>query len=567
MTFKEFLEDRTGIPRLLRRFFLERVTGGARWSYVFGSALIFLFVLQVVSGIVMVFHYSPSSTQAWGSIAFFQQNLRAGGFIRGFHHWAASFIVILAIAHLFQVFLFGAYQKPREFNWWTGVLLLVITLGLALTGYLLPWDQRGYWSTNVVTNIIGTLPVVGSKLREVLIGGRIFGSMTLTHFYGLHVLVLPFLFFLLLFVHLLVFRKHGVTPGWWRSTAELEVTTEPFWPRQVFLDLVFALGVLVVLVIWVIYKDGAPLGPPADPVSNYLARPEWYFLFLFQILRYFKGHWEMVGTLILPVSLLLFLLLLPLVDRSQDRSPWHRKMHLIIGGSFALFLFSFTLIPLRQDRSDPVFYYQHLEEQRQARAVLHLASDGIPPSGPLALIEDDPLEHGRKLFATHCMNCHTLDHLGGQEAPDLTGYLSQGWLEGFLKHPDSSAYYGKTKFQDMTSLNHLSDEEIKELAGYLRALSHPDSSWESHPGFAIYQQEDCQSCHGIPGRRPALVLDLTGYGSKEWLRSFIENSSQEKFYGEVSEMQEFQDILEPRELDHLIQMLSSLQLSSNDSQN
>lgn len=537
---------------------MEKVKGGARWAYVFGSALVFLFALQVITGIVMALHYSPSSSQAWGSIVFFQQNLQTGWFIRGLHHWAASFMVILAIVHLFQVFLFGAYKKPREVNWWTGVALFLITFALALTGYLLPWDQRGYWSTRVVTNIIGTIPLIGSKLREILIGGKEFGSTTLTHFYGLHILILPALFVLVLIFHILVFRRHGVTPSWRSTDKELEAKTEPFWPRQIFYDLAFSLLILMALGAWVIYQKGAPLGPPADPVSNYLARPEWYFLFLFQVLKYFKGEWEVVGIFLFPSAILIFLLILPVIDREPSRNPLARKVLFVLGGIFSLFLGSLTLLALYEDKSDPVFSHQKLEGERQARAALQLAQGGIPPEGPLVMIEKDPNEHGRKIFAAQCMNCHTLDHLGGKEGPDLTAYLSEAWLEGFLKDPQSIKYYGGTKFKDMTPLK-IPDEEMKQLVGFLRALSQEGFFPERHPGFQVYQKQDCQSCHGIPGKELGLVLDLTGFGSRAWMKSFLEDPGQEKFYGESNQMPGFVAILKPEELIHLVDMLLSLQ--------
>lgn len=555
MGLKEFFENRTGLISLIRKVFLEKVRGGARWAYVFGSCLVFLFALQVITGIVMALHYSASSSQAWGSVAFFQENLRSGWLIRGLHHWAASFIVIFAIIHLFQVFLFGAYQRPKEFNWWSGVLLLLITLGMALTGYLLPWDQRGYWSTNVVTNIIGTVPILGPKLREILIGGRDFGSTTLTHFYGLHVLILPGLFFVVLALHLFLFRRHGVTPGWWRSEADLEAKTEPFWPRQVFYDLVFSLLVLAALGAWTIYKKGAPLGPPADPVSNYLARPEWYFLFLFQSLKYFKGGWEVVGTLVLPSLILIFLLTFPFLDRHQDRTPGSRPTLFVVGGLFFAFLATLTLIALNEDRKDPIVVHQRLEGERQAQAALSLAKNGIPPSGPLAMIEKDPLEHGRKVFAANCMNCHALNGLGGKEAPDLTGYFSEKWLKEFLRDPQSPQFYGRTSFKDMMPLK-VSEADLDQLVGYLRSLSRGNA--EDHPGLEVYKRQDCQSCHGIPGKEAGLVLDLTGFGSSDWLKAFLEDPAQERFYGTSNQMPGFKDVLKPEELDHLIETLRSL---------
>jgi quinol-cytochrome oxidoreductase complex cytochrome b subunit/cytochrome c2 len=556
MGLKQFIESRTGLPSLLKKFLYEKVKGGGRWSYVFGSCLVVLFAVQFITGIVLAFHYSPSTTQAWGSIAYLQENLRTGWFIRGLHHWGASFVVILAIVHLFQVFSFGAYKSPREFNWWSGVFLFFLTLGMALTGYLLPWDQRGYWSSRVVTNIIGTIPIVGSKLSHILMGGSDFGNLTLTHFYGLHALILPILFSIFVLFHIFLFRRHGVTEAWWRHDLDLETNTEPFWPRQVFKDLLVSLLILIILAGWVIYKKGAPLGPPADPTSNYLARPEWYFLFLYESLKFFKGKWEVVGTLVLPTFLLLFLLALPLVDRHPKRHPKVRKRFFIIGGLFTAFLLAFTIIPLIQDHDDPVFQHLRAEGKREAKIALNLAEGGIPPGGPLAMLEEDPVENGHRLFSANCVTCHTLHQLGGQLGPDLTGYLSPTWLEGFLKNPQGKGYYGGTKLGGMPPVQ-LPEPQIKQLVSYISSLSQASPSPAAQAGFQVFQQ-NCQMCHGIPGSEPGLALDLTGYGSREWLKSFLKNPAQDKFYGEASQMPGFQNILSDKELDDVVQFLLSL---------
>lgn len=557
MGWKQIFESRTGVPSLLRKFLDEKVKGGGRWSYVFGSCLVILFAVQFITGIVLAFHYSPSSTQAWGSIAYLQETLRTGWFIRGLHHWGASFVVIFAIIHLFQVFSFGAYKKPREFNWWSGVFLFFITLGMALTGYLLPWDQRGYWSSRVVTNIIGTIPGLGPKLSQVLMGGSDFGNLTLTHFYGLHALLLPLLFVLFLLFHLLVFRRHGVTPGWWRSDTDLERNAEPFWPRQVFKDLFASLLVLMALAAWVFYKKGAPLGPPADPTSNYLARPEWYFLFLYESLKFFKGKWEVVGTLILPSFLLLFLLMLPLADRHPGRQWKVRKKFFLIGGVFSIFLISFTITPMLQDKDDPLFQHLRQENQRQAQVALELAKGGIPPEGPLAMLTANPLENGHRLFSADCMACHTLHQLGGSLGPDLTGYLSPSWIKGFLKNPHGKSYYGATQLTGMPPVT-LPDPQIDQLVAYISSLSQASPSPEANAGLKLFQQKNCQMCHGVPGSQPALVFDLTGYGSENWLKSFIKNPAQPNLYGQASQMPGFGNILSDKELDDMVQFLLSL---------
>ena len=159
---RKWIEDRTGLSNLLKVMLDEPVHGGAKWSYIFGSGLVFLFILQAVTGIVMASFYSPSSTSAWGSVYYLQYKTSFGWFVRGLHHFGSSAMMILALVHMFQVFIFGAYKKPRELNWISGVILLLFLAGFGLTGYLLPWDQKGYWATQVATNIMGTIPVFRS---------------------------------------------------------------------------------------------------------------------------------------------------------------------------------------------------------------------------------------------------------------------------------------------------------------------------------------------------------------------------------------------------------------------
>src|SRR3954452_10751361 len=242
----------------------EPIPGGARWRYVFGSALSTTFLIQVGTGLLLLLSYSPSSSTAWGSVFYINEAMVAGWFIRGIHHFGSQAMVILLALHLLQVLWAGAYRRPREVNWWFGMALMFLTLGFSLTGYLLPWDQKGYWATKVATNIAGGAPVVGPYLQKVVVGGPDYGNQTLTRFYGLHVGVLPALLVLSLVAHVALFRKHGVTAP--RSTRP----TEAFWPRQVFMDTVASLLVLGVLVGLVLMFHGADLDAPADPsTSNY----------------------------------------------------------------------------------------------------------------------------------------------------------------------------------------------------------------------------------------------------------------------------------------------------------
>ncbi len=306
----DWLDNRTGIRAFANDALYERIPGGARWRYVWGSTLVFVFFVQVVTGLFLWMSYSPSDQSAWESVYFIQFEMDGGWLLRGVHHYAAQLMIVLLALHLMQVVIDGAYRAPREVNFWLGMLLMLVTLGLALTGYLLPWDQKGYWATQVATRIASLTPGIGPYLQQVVVGGNEYGHHTLTRFFALHAGFLPATMIGLIVLHIAMFRRHGVTPRYPLKSAE---TT--FWPDQVLKDSVACLAVLATIVGLAIWKH-AELGAPADPSETYAAaRPEWYFLFLFQFLKYFEGTSERIGAIYAPGALMLVLFLMPLVGR------------------------------------------------------------------------------------------------------------------------------------------------------------------------------------------------------------------------------------------------------------
>ena len=326
-SFLLWLDNRTGIKTLLNEALYERIPGGSRWRYVWGSTLVFTFMVQVITGIFLWMGYSPSRTTAWESVYYIQHEMSGGWFLRGLHHYTAQAMVILLALHLMQVVIDGAYKAPREINFWLGLILMLIVLGLALTGYLLPWDQKGYWATRVATNISGIVPVVGDATQKIALGGDDYGQLTLTRFFALHAGLLPALLIGFLVLHVAAFRKHGI-----HAVQPLRKPDEMFWPDQVLKDAVACLAVLlcvVFLIFWPAISGhqewsntghlGAELGSPADPSTTYsAARPEWYFLFLFQFLKLFEGwgeHGELLGAIVVPSVLMGILFLMPIVGR------------------------------------------------------------------------------------------------------------------------------------------------------------------------------------------------------------------------------------------------------------
>src|SRR6185369_1093597 len=320
--FLDWLDHRTGHRGLVHDALFERIPSGARFRYVTGSMLVFAFVTQAVTGIFLWMAYSPSSTTAYESVYYIQHEMTGGWVLRGIHHFMAQAMVVCMVLHLLQVVWDGAYRPPREFNYWLGLVLMLLVMGLGLTGYLLPWDQKGFWATNVATNLMTLSPGVGKELQQLAVGGSAYGHHTLTRFFAMHAGVLPVLLVIFLALHVTLFRRHGITPHITPGRAD-----EYFWPKQVLFDAIGCLVLLTIVMLCVVHFDlgglfsgdladnhrGADLGAPADPAEQYsAARPEWYYLFLFQLLKYFPGSSEIIGAIVIPTIVVAILFALPL---------------------------------------------------------------------------------------------------------------------------------------------------------------------------------------------------------------------------------------------------------------
>src|SRR5262245_19759787 len=306
----DWLDSRTGCRKLLHEDLFENVPGGSRWRYVWGSTLTFTLAVQFITGFFLWMAYNPSSQTAWESVYYIQEEMFGGWLLRGIHHYTAQAMNILLVLHLMQVVIDGAYKAPREVNFWFGLGLLGLVMALSLTGYLLPWDQKGYWATKVATSIAAITPVVGSELQKLIIGGAQYGHHTLSRFFALHAGVLPAGIIALLVAHIYLFRRHGLT-----AKEPKRKPDEQFWPDQVLKDAVACLAVLAV-VLYLVVRHGAELTAPADPADNYAAaRPEWYFLFLFELLKYFPGESEIIGAMIIPGFVMGLIFLMPFFGR------------------------------------------------------------------------------------------------------------------------------------------------------------------------------------------------------------------------------------------------------------
>jgi menaquinol-cytochrome c reductase cytochrome b subunit len=214
----DWIDERTSVSGALRWVMFRKVPKGTNWFYTLGSATMFAFLSQAVTGVILAMYYDPSPTRAYDSVQHITNDVFLGDLVRGMHRWGATVMIVLIFLHMGRVFFFGAYKYPRELNWVIGVVLLVLTLGMGFTGYLLPFDQRSFWATVVGVNINGTAPVLGPYISDFLRAGPEFGATTLSRFYAIHMLVIPGLLALLIGIHLYLVVKLGTTaPPWLRA--------------------------------------------------------------------------------------------------------------------------------------------------------------------------------------------------------------------------------------------------------------------------------------------------------------------------------------------------------------
>jgi quinol-cytochrome oxidoreductase complex cytochrome b subunit/mono/diheme cytochrome c family protein len=557
--FRGWLDNRTGYRTLLSALLIEHIPGGAKWRYVWGSCLAFVFGIQLVTGVLLMMAYSPGDSTAWGSVYFIQYEMDFGWLIRGLHHFGSQTMVVLLGVHMLQVVIAGAHLSPREVNWWLGLLLMACVLGLSLTGYLLPWDQKGFWATQVATNIMGNLPGVGSWLQKVVVGGPAYGHATLTRFYALHVAILPPLVIVLTALHLAVFRRHGITTP---ANAEGEGW---FWPDQAFRDLLVCLAIFGVMLGLVLYghghtvaqpqgddapapslyekwahagKDGlgANLDAPADPSRKYPARPEWYFLSLFQLLKYFEGKQEVVGTVLIPNGVLLLLAVLPLLGWGWMRKPAHGFAILVVVG-LLVGVGALTCLALVEDTVDPI-----------ARGLIaRIGTILVPATGGVLLFFLALLAlSGRGVFHKLVLGLCVLvvgamllgsggllfAALNNRIPPQVAEFVSQQLTEAEKDPPDIAK---SRKFQEEQT-------EADDLAK--RALTLAGRGVPADGAVFLLRRDpqtqgpdlfkaNCGACHTHGKDHTSstpFASDLEGYGTREWVAKLLSGQNP-NFFG------------------------------------
>jgi ubiquinol-cytochrome c reductase cytochrome b subunit len=388
----------------------------ASWFYVFGSAALTCFMLQIVTGILLALIYVPSAGEAWNSLQILNHGISLGWFIRGLHGWGSNFMVAIVLIHMVQVFLFGAYKFPRELTWMIGVFLLLMTLAMAFTGQVLRFDQDAYWGLGIGASIASRVPVVGPWAVNLMLGGPIIAGATLSRFFAVHVFVVPGLLIAFVGVHLLMVLKLGVNewpmPGRIVRRATYlqeyhELTHKegvPFVPYAVWKDVFFSAFILLsIAACAVLLGPFGPSGQPDPTIIQTAPRPDFFFLWLYAVLSYLPPSAETPILMIGPAIGIVALLLLPFIAGEGEKSWKRRPIAVLTILLVAVMLGSLTQLGLHTPWSPIMDAWSSVPiptEYLQGRTALE--------------------RRGALVFqAKQCRNCHSLDDMGGKRGPAL----------------------------------------------------------------------------------------------------------------------------------------------------
>jgi len=495
---------------------------GVNWPQTIGSSLLALIALQIITGVLLSLYYSPNANAAYESVHYIEQQVIFGSIIRGVHYFAASGMVILIFLHIVRTFFYGAYKPPRQWTWIFGVLLLLIVLGFAFTGYLLPWDMKSYFATKVGINIGGITPVIGKYLTKIMQGGSEMGTMTLSRFFSLHVIVLPLLLVLLVGVHLFYIRLHGSTPPGLKEGEPVEYPNR-FYPLQLFRDSLVAFVVVAVIVL-LAAQFGAPLEEKANPNdTSYIPRPDWYFYSLFQLLKIFEGKLEIIGAIILPGAFFTLLILLPFLDKNPERRLSKRPIAVSLGTVFIFSILSLTA--------------WGAYEGSEAKKLMAAKRETVTVEGEI----DKPFvvnpQLGQLLYTElKCGECHDQVSQGENIPPGLEfsgNKYRQAWLIDYLRNPHRIRWQRKDERPIIRMPDFdLTLEEATNLSAFLQnnlqnnKFPQPEFDWAEadsemvESGQDLFFEYGCFGCHKIAEEGQNLAPELSRVG-KKLLESYL----------------------------------------------
>lgn len=412
-----WLDDRLHITALFASTAGHEVPASAgSWFYVFGSGTLLCFVIQIITGACLAFVYIPSTNEAWTSLQYLNHAQFLGWYLRAVHNWGANFMVAIMTLHMIQVFLFGAYKYPRELTWISGVCLLLLTLGMAFTGEVMRFDQDAYWGLGIGASILGRVPLIGARLVHLVLAGPIIAGETLSRFFTLHVFIIPGLIIAIVSMHLRLVLTKGINeypqPGHpvCKATYDAEYANiikkegVPFVPRAIGKDLIFsAIVIVAILTCAAVFGPKGPNGPPNPTIVDTSPRPDFYFLSIFAALALLPDWMEVMVMFGAPAVMILFLLALPFLSNTGEKSARRRPVAVLSVISIMLVLGVLTYLG---------------ETEPWSPRMSAWSGDAVPVQ---YVKGRTPLElHGALVFQNkQCRNCHALAGEGGERGPAL----------------------------------------------------------------------------------------------------------------------------------------------------
>lgn len=452
-----WIDDRGGISEALRPLLSHPVPPGSKWSYVFGSATLFCFILQVATGVGLSLLYQPSTNNAYASLLYIQHQAPLGRILRSIHFFGASGMMIMMGAHMTRVYLMAAYKYPREMQWISGVVLLVLVVAMGFTGQVLRWDDNGVWSAIVAAEQLGRFPFIGKPLAHLLIGGDTLGGKSLSRFFSYHVFVFPSLLFLFIGYHVYLVVRNGISeppkagrlvnPKTYRAWYQklLREKGHPFYPYSAWRDVVFAVIVITAIVALAIFIGAPPVEKAPNPsVVQASPRPDWYLLWIFALFALMPAHIESYAIVIVPPLALFVLFALPFLRNSGERSPLRRPW--AIAGVAAVITFVGALLIVGNEAPWSARF--------NARP---LATSLVPAAHADA-------QQGLLLFQQKaCIYCHRVDGHGGKVGPDLSlvgrRLNEQQMMIRIINGGHNMPAFGQS----------LSGKELSEIVAFLRS--------------------------------------------------------------------------------------------------
>lgn len=409
-----WIDNRIGFTDYIVPLMVHLVPDNARWWYIFGSATLCAFIVQVVTGIGLAMAYVPGGEDTYESLKYITDVAPLGSLVRGMHYYGASAMVMLAVIHMVQVFMHATYKYPREMNWMSGVVLLFVVLGMAFTGQLLRWDANGVWSVTVAAEMAGRTPYIGPTLAHFMLGGETVGGSTITRFFAMHVFIMPAIIIAGIGLHMLLIMRHGISempdvnepvdPDTYKEAYEkrIEKTGVPFWPVAMWRDVLFSTLIVGVIMACSIFLGPPALDPPPNPSSiNANPLPDWYFLWYFAVLSLLPPQLETFVILGVPILGFVILFFLPLISNKGHRAPSKRPW---AGGAVIFISMAFIVLTI----------YGYKKPWSPDFGVKELPASVVgTDKGPLA-------EGAKLMHIKGCLYCHDIGGYGGHRGPELT---------------------------------------------------------------------------------------------------------------------------------------------------